>query len=781
MGDHQIPASFGEWVRTRRKRLDFTQAELGKRAGCSAAAIRKFEADERKPSRPLAELLANALHISLPERQAFLQMARGLLPEHFSTSLPEAVPPNNLPAPLTSHIQRPRESAAIAALLADPEIRWVTLLGPPGIGKTRLGIQCGRQALAGYPDGVWFVDLAAVNSARLVLDEVTRMLGTLGLSPSARLEQIIAQLGNRRLLLLMDNFEHVAAAAADIAGLLRGCQGVKVLATSRMPLHISGEYEYPVPPLSTPPAGSWDDPVLVGDCEAVQLFVARARQHLHGFNVTSQNSVRIAEICATLEGMPLGLELAAASLHHLTLDELLARLHHLDGETWINLLQAQLRDVPPRQQSLENAIAWSFSLLSEDQRLLFSDLAVFTGWFDTQAVSAVCEMDVKTALNMLESLAEHSLLVRGNVGGSLCWRMLEIIHEYANLLLDAGRRAQLEARRARHFLARLQATAQTITTNQATALFEINLPNLRDTLRWIIEHEAADFSHQFIFTLADYWNILGHLREGMETIQLWLRAHPEAEALLRADMLQLAADFSWQQHDFENSLEFSRQSAELGRLARLRGKNPIYLNRLGRIYIEMEKYAEARATLEESLTLALEEPTILNPGSPLAQLGEVAWFEGDLPAATAYLHQALTYLPENNIIFRSIALTDLAEVALAQQDLAAAHTWMTQAFPLVSQHIRRMLIFLCTLTGYLVSSDAERKLIQAARFLGTIEAIGERAGVVFSGYYLHLIGDRAATIQRRLTRSQWESAFAEGKQWNRETALAEARQSLQAE
>ncbi len=280
--------SFGVWLKHRRRELDLTQAELGRRVACSEAAIRKIEAGERKPSQQLAELLAKELHLSVEERPAFLQFARGILQEEtpsFSVPSPSHLPgrffsparSNNLPSFLTSLVDRTKDIEAVHSLVVSPEVRWVSLIGAPGIGKTRLSIHCSLQSLNDFINGVWFVDLSSVLDPRFVVAAISKTLRYLDLPSFSTLEQLKFALQKMEILLVLDNFEQVENAATDVADLLKACPGVKVLVTSRVPLNVYGEFKYYLPPLSIPPAESSHNPDSLIHYEAVQLFAISSK------------------------------------------------------------------------------------------------------------------------------------------------------------------------------------------------------------------------------------------------------------------------------------------------------------------------------------------------------------------------------------------------------------------------------------------------------------------------------------------------------------------------
>jgi predicted ATPase/DNA-binding XRE family transcriptional regulator/Tfp pilus assembly protein PilF len=787
MGLSTEPLTFGAWLKRRRKMLDLTQDELGKLAGCSGAAIRKFEAEERKPSRELAELLARSLQIPENERQSFLQLARGvyskttpLVSQVELVAAPARLPPDNLPAPLTSLVDRIQDARAVSVLLNDPDIRWVSLIGPPGIGKTRLSIQSGRLVLANFADGVWFMDLAALEHASHVFPMLNRALASVGVPPYANLDQLAGALKSCRMLLVLDNFEHVTEAAVEIAELLKRCAGLKVLATSRIPLDIYGEHEYCVPPLSTPPSEAVKSPETLMEYEAVQLFMARVRQHQPSLAITPETAPIIVDICTSLEGVPLALELAAASLQSMTLSEMDRVLHKMEGVSWIKLFGTPARDLPARQRTLENVVAWSYTLLNEPQRALFAKLSLFSGWFDQDGVAAICFEDPQTSRlevrRILDALSNHSLLVRDNLEGIPCWRMLEVIHEYSALQLEPTVKVSLEARFADYFLDKLQAITTAADRQKLNAFFRTNTSNLHAALKWYIREEDTENGFRFAELLDDLWTSRGYFREGLDLliqlIQLPCPAAPE----VRAYCLEQASDLAWQVHDFETAMDLSLQAAELGRNYNLDWVYAWHLNRLGRIYIEQGRYAEAKQVLSESLSLAVKNPERLNPGMPMAQLGEVAFFEVRLDESREILEQALSYLPRDEEIFYVLAQTDLAEIALAHQDHLQAYQRLQLANPVIGRQMRRSLVFLCALAGYLVlSGDDQEKTRKAARFYGAVEVWSERTGVNLSQFYMSLNQSRIQLIINYLNAEEWKKEYGVGRGWSWEKVLAEAR------
>jgi len=766
MSPQPLPTSFGAWVRTRRRQLDLTQAELGALAGCSAAAIRKIEAEERKPSRDLAALLARALRIPAPDQPRFLQAARGSMEDlREPASTGSGTPPTNLPALLTSTVDRTRDHAAVSALLKDETVRLVTLIGSPGIGKTRLSLLCGAEALPDFPDGVWFVDLAEINQAEFFTAAVARSIHGLDLPPSPGLAQLSGALRQRRLLLILDNFEHILEpAAVQAADLLKTCPNLKILATSRAPLRLYAEHEYWLPPLSIPPRGEALPPGRLMEYESVQLFVARARQHHTGFAVNPRNAQAVAEIAAVLEGIPLAIELAAAALRRIPLEEMAVLLR---GRDWIAHLSTPARDLPPRQRTLENVIAWSYDRLDGEQREFFSRLGVLCGRFDPDAAAALSAIPRERALDLLDALAGQSLLLREHAG----WRMLEVIREFAASRLD--QREVVEQAHARYFFTRMRDLRRAAPHPVWEDYFQANVLNFHCALARCAASGQAELGFHLAFELEEAWSALGYFREGLAFLRQLLDLPAGVDAAVRANAMRAASDLAWQQHDFESALIFARQAVELGQAHGLVGEHPHYLNRLGRIYIEQGNYAAAREAIGEALALARQPHSTLSPGSPLVQLGEIALFEGEIDQARDLLEQALGQLPPADGVFRAIAATDLAEVMLARGELELARHWLSEALPLATGHIRRFIIFLGALGGYLVLSPGA-DLPAAARLYGAVNDLTWRSGVVLGEFYRRMNQARLQACRAKLPPAEWAGAFEAGRGWDKAQAARQA-------
>ena len=469
--------------------------------------LARVEADDRASYKrfdnadDLAELLADDMAVLLTER--------------FARPVPAAAlgrRPAPLPAPPTPIIGREDEIAAVVALLRDPDVHLVTLIGPGGIGKTRLAIEVAREmstAGAVDPDEVSFIDLAAVRDAAGWAEAVTAILGIRPEGTRPVLDMLIDRLQGRRLLLVLDNVEQLVAAASDLGTLLAACPDLTVLVTSRIVLRLRGEHEIALAPLPTPSAGPQADAETIGRSAAVQLLVARARQVRPDFAVTSDNAAAVAELCRRLDGIPLALELAAAQLRLLTPATLLRRLgigldRSLD-------LAASAVDTPDRQRTLRATIQWSYSLLGVAERALLARLSVFTGSWTVEASDAVGTVDGDLdAVDTLASLLSQSLiLIDESDPAEPRFRMLNTIRAYARGQLAERGEADATIIRLTRYLARfvetVQDTLQGPDHRAASERLDLERDEIRSAVDWALQTDDAETVGRLLSPLFIYW------------------------------------------------------------------------------------------------------------------------------------------------------------------------------------------------------------------------------------------------------------------------------------
>jgi predicted ATPase/DNA-binding XRE family transcriptional regulator len=419
--------SFGDLLRRHRIAAGLTQEALAERAGLSTRGISDLERGARElPRKDTLRLLLEALDLSAADRPAIIAAARR--PPATAPRGAHADQLSGLPVPLTSLIGREADVAAVSALLTEPAVRLLTLTGPGGTGKTRLALAVAERLASAFLDGVIFVPLASLGDSSLVASAMAHQLGVREAAGQTLAEALTAHLRDKRMLLVLDNFEHLRPAAPLVTELRAGCRSLKFLVTSRVRLRLSGEREVPVPPLALPSAGSALAPDELAIVPAVQLFVARAQDIKADFALTDENAPAVADICLRLDGLPLALELAAARVKILSPATLLVRLDRL-----LPLLTGGAQDLPDRQQTLRNTIAWSHDLLGEEERILFRRLGVFAGGWTLQAAEAVANdnggVDVFEGLT---SLVDNSLVRQGDeAGDEPRFTMLETIREFA--------------------------------------------------------------------------------------------------------------------------------------------------------------------------------------------------------------------------------------------------------------------------------------------------------------------------------------------------------------
>ena len=792
--DRITTLSFGDWVRRRRRALDLTQAELGARVGASAAMIRKVEADERRPSRDLAELLAAALSVPAAEREDFLRAARGVaaveklaITDQPLAALPPISAASNLPAPMTSMIDRVTDLAAVTALLQRADVRLVTLIGPPGMGKTRLSIAAAQQALPRFSDGVCFVDLSAITDPALLLPTITI---TLGLPPAPGLSpvlQVQRALQDSETLLVLDNLEQIVErAAVDVAGLLRVCRRVKVLATSRVRLDLYGEHEYALPPMAVPPPAESYALAELARYEGVQLFVARVRHHQPGFELTSETATAVAAICRHMEGVPLALELAAARTRQMPLAELAAALRELSGRDWHALLRTSARDLPPRQQTLFNAIAWSYSLLEPGPRTVLRQLSVFAASFDWPAVAAVVDEPflAETALrDALDRLVDHNLVSIASRTPER-WRLLEMVHEFARAELSSAEAQTARARHARHYAERLWRLSMGESGAAYLAEADQAVSNGRAALAFAVESADAQLGHQLAAGLSGYWEHRGLISEGRDWLERVLALPGETEGETRYEGLYTAANLAWMQHDFAAAHAYVLQAVAVCGPEDSRRVAALF-NLQARVYLEDGRFEDADRVLVKGIGLAQFTNDRMAVGFMTVQRSEAALGLGDLQRVEELTQAGLASLTEDDYIPFCLAWTNLAEVALVRGDAAGAAEALRRVVGKAHLHTRRARIFLVAVAGLLLldrPDEGERgvaaRAMNTTRLLAYVTATSERLGELASLTQCY-VAERTETTRRRLPPNTWQAAWDAGQRWTAEDAFAAAAQALE--
>ena len=536
--------------------------------------------------------------------------------EHPGEALPDQlhVRPHNLPAQPTSLIGREQEVAAACTLLRRPEVRLMTLTGTGGVGKTRLGLEVATELLNDFPDGVYFVPLAAISDPALVVPSITWTLGvkeTEGQGQAQPLHLLKTYLQDKHLLLLLDNFEQVVSAAPQLSDLLAACSYLKILVTSRVVLHIRGEHEFPVLPLALPDLSQLPESETLTQYAAIALFLERAQAVKPDFQMNSTNARAIAEICVQLDGLPLAIELAGARVKLLPPQALLARLGHR-----LQLLTGGARDVPARQQTLRNTLAWSYDLLDAQEQLLFRRLSVFVGGCTLAAVEAVYSTLGGRSTEVMEgvaSLIDKSLLQQTEQEGEEPrLLMLETVREYGLEVLTSN--GEMESTRLAHATYYLslaeEAEPALIGPQQVMWLerLEREHGNLRAALQWSLAQagDAKAIALRLGGALWQFWWGRGHWSEGRNFLEQALTASGGIEASVQAKAFIAAANWAFVQGDYDRAQVLSEQGLALCReLGDQRVIAPL-LFLLGNVAWARGDTARARPLLEEALAFFRE-------------------------------------------------------------------------------------------------------------------------------------------------------------------------------
>jgi predicted ATPase/transcriptional regulator with XRE-family HTH domain len=492
----EAPVSFGVYIRRRRKALDQTQEELAHCVGCSIATIQKIERDERRPSRQIAELLANCLDIPEKDRSTFLKVARAERSvDHLASPLTDIqaqpvgappVPGTNLPTSFTPMIGREPELTELAQLLFQPACQLLSLLGPGGIGKTRLALEIAYRLYVHKPsvfqDGVFFVQLASVETADLIVPAIADALAFTFSGPGDPAIQLLNSLRGKKLLLLLDNMEHLIEGGELISEILQRSPGIKILVTSRERLNLHGEWIFEIQGLPVPPP---DHYIGLEAYSSVALFVQAARRARSHFKLDENNREHVAHICRSLDGMPLAIEMAAAWVRVLSTREIAQEI-----EANLDFLATPARNLPERHRSLRAVFDHSWKLLSEQEKRSLMQISVFSGDFHRDAAVPVAGTD----LAQLSALVDKSLLERAGDGR---YRLHELIRQYAYSHLEGDPQKLAEARNLHtcYYLGTVQAAEQLIKSerqNEALTGLSIDMDDIRWAWDWAVQQHFLD-------------------------------------------------------------------------------------------------------------------------------------------------------------------------------------------------------------------------------------------------------------------------------------------------
>ena len=831
--------SFGRWLKRRRKALDLTQDQLARQVGCAVGTIRKFESDSLHPSREIAARLAEQLAIPAEARANFIAFARdraradkfsltdqmtpigGTYSGKPATPAPATHYP--LPVPLTPLIGRAREIAIVSTSLQRADIRLLTLLGPPGVGKTRLALQVASGMRHLFAAGVCFVALASIHDPDLVAPAIAQALHVHETGDRSLVERLQAYVCDKQLLLVLDNVEHVVAAAPLIARLLAGAPALKVLSTSRTALRLYGEHEYVVPALELPDLSDLPPTEALVEYPAVALFQARAQAVQPNFAITNANAPIVAAICHRLDGLPLVIELAATRSKVFSPEVLLARL-----DQRLALLSGGSRDLPPRQQTLRGAIAWSYDLLDAPYQRLFAQFGVFVGSCTLEAAEAVLSTEDRpsqastpsthrpqpSVLDGLIALIDQSLIQQATgttsgVSAEPRFTMLETIQEFAlERLTEHDDEEVVRQRHAAYYMALAEQAEQAFQgadSQRWLDRLETEHDNLRAALTWS-QSTAGDrvLGLRLAAALWWFWWARGYGSEGRRWLsqtlaqsQLTKPSAARAKALVSAGVLAAAMDVKAAREPLETALKIYRELGDglgtafplvlLGWLTSLDGDQILGQAQIkqGLATFRMEPprcrwdfgralfiaalaamqrgdYDAARRLCEESLAVFRALGQAYGISQALNYLGDLARLQGNYAEAAARYAESLPFVRLTGIKSDLASLLhNLGYVALVQGDAMRAQALFGEGLVLQREIGHQQGLAEC-LAGCAAVAAEQGDGVWSARLFGVADAICVSAGgPVWPAEQAEYARYRSI-CQAQLTSEVWEGAWAEG-------------------
>jgi non-specific serine/threonine protein kinase len=736
-----------------------TQEELAERAGLSQRGVSDLERGRRRKPYPATVRRLSAASRIAAEDQAALELAahgrRG--PARRTTSI-QGAPPSP-----TSFVGRERELAHAQALLASNRI--VTLTGTGGIGKTRLASELAARAIPRLAERLIVVELAGLSDPRLVAHALATQLGVHDEPGLPIFERIVATIGSARLLLVLDNCEHVLTGCTPLVRtLLSGCRRTRILTTSREPLGVDGETCWSVPTMGFDRAQA-ASPDRLGGFDAVKLFVERTRAVWPTFALSNHTALAIGRICQRLEGIPLAIELAAARTRVLSVDELDARL-----EDRFQLLVMGPAHGDPRHRTLRTALDWSYALLSEDEQGLFERLSVFRGGAVLEAIEVVCgpARSVTPVVDVVQSLAEKSLIApETEAGGAIRFRQLETVREYAGLHLAQHGTDQRARNQHLEYFAGLCERAEAAWRTPAEPVWFDRLEREHDNVR-----AALDWSEQCAKRIetglrlgtasSHFWAVRGHAVEGRRWLEKLLAAPADIDSAVRAAALYAAAYLAFENGDYARASTWSTDSLALRRKLGDPNGIAVSLNQLAIQAASQGRFEEAHAGFEESLATSRAAGAQQTIAAALVNLAMTA-------RHLARFDEARTLLGQSLDLFRALgsrtgenrALHALGNLAVDTHDPLAAREWFAQALRL-SVEIQDMSSVARCLESFASLEVEEGDAVRAATLYGAAESLRQSIGVPATAVSRPAQADRVAKLERRLGQVRFLAAWKHG-------------------
>ena len=783
--------SFGTWLRQKRRALDLTQKSFADQVGCAEITVRRMEADEYRPSNELALVLFEKLGIPESARTQWVRFARGL--GGYPNNPPQVREhKTNLSIPLTSFIGREKEIERIQERLS--EHRLVTLIGVGGIGKTRLSQQVASQLLSNYPNGVWLVELASLNNPALITQSVAAMFGIQqGANSNELVEALIQFLRAKTLLLILDNCEHLLDACAGLADqLLKSCPNLKILATSRQALGITGEALYRVPSLTIPAVHRIETIEKLNGYESIRLFDERAQLIQMDFALTKENASSVAQICSRLDGIPLAIELAAVHIQTLSAEQIAKQL-----DQCFHVLTGGSRTALPKHQTLQASIDWSWQLLDHSEQTLLRRLSVFAGGFILETVEQVCTgtpIELRQVAEILSQLVQKSLIVQSQgFGRGERLLLLETIRQYAReKLLEAGEAEQLRNRHLDFFLHWAEQAGPQLRGPKQLEWFsqiEAELDNLRAALEWsLAQAEYDEVSLRLAGALFMFWYRRASMNEGRawlaralanptapltgaaraqalyadgflahgqsdttaqavlkESISLWRALGPPGKTGLAYALAELGEELRWR-GDPATARSLADEAIALFREQDERWGLAYSLSGMGLAIRDLDDFALARSVINESVALWRDLGGLWELGESTRFLGLVSLRQGDYEAALRHFGDFLAITRRlGNEVAVAWALLDLGEATLNLGDRVQAKSLLEESFRILREFDYKYGVALCLyFFGLLAGLEGDSK--QATIFFEQCLTLAHTTGPIWyrAGVLMGLAGVAAA-------------------------------------
>jgi predicted ATPase/DNA-binding CsgD family transcriptional regulator len=686
----------------------------------------------------------------------------------------DASPPNNLPLELSSFVGREKELADVKRLLENT--RLLTLTGSGGCGKTRLALAAAGELVEDFEDGVWLVDLAPLADPSLVPQAIASTLSVREQPGRMLIETLSDYFGFKKVLLVLDNCEHLIEACAELAeALLHSCPELRVLTTSREALGITGEVAWVVPSLSLPDLRRLPCIDSLPLYESARLFVERAAAVNPTFALTEQNATAVAQICYRLDGIPLAIELAAARVKVLPVEQLSERLDNSFG-----LLAAGSRMAMPRHRTLHATMDWSHELLPEEERLLFRGLSVFAGGFTLEAAESICageDLQRDEVLDLLSHLVDKSLVIMREESGEARYRLLETVRQYGReKLSESGEAKKVQGRHAEYYLVLAEEAEPQLKGGRQVAWlerFEREHDNLRAAMRWLLERGESEKAARLGWALWLFWWIRGHFAEGRRSMEQMLAGKDSAAmpASARARALFVAGTMACGQGDDRAAEPLLEEGAALFRELRDRRGVAYALGSAAVLAITQERYELGIAYSEEATDLFLKVGDKWGAAPMLGCSAVGRLNQGEHGRAKDLAERGLALCRETGDKHgTSIALCTLAGVAEAERNYERARDLFEEGLTVSAELGNEADVVHC-LEGLASVSGAEGRIVRAARLWGAAEALLEKIEAVYTYVPDRSLHGSQVAARYLIDETAWEAAWAEGRAMSPEQAV----------